>query len=81
MSKVMTSVQNMSDALEFATNMSEELGGRADAVAHVGKLLEGTYGVDQLDGVQNEIFAEASVHYRQGYEDMWNTIFSKVVGF
>jgi len=82
MAKVMTSVQNMSDALEFATNsMDERLGGRVDAVGHIGKLLTGVYDADQLDGIQNEIFAEASKDYREGYEEMWNTIYTKAVGF
>jgi hypothetical protein len=82
MAKVMTSVQNMSDALEFAANSTDErLSGRMDAVAHVGNLMNGTYEVDQLDAIQNKIFVEASKDYREGYEEMWNSIYTKAVGF
>lgn len=79
MAKVMTSVQNMSDALEYATNMGERLAARMDAVAHVGKLLAGTFEVEELDRIQNENFAEASQAYREGYEEMWNAIYTKAI--
>ena len=80
MAKVMTSVENMSSALEYATNsMNERLAGRVDAVGHVGKLLTGIYEVEELDSIQNEIFAEASQSYREGYEEMWDTIYNKAI--
>lgn len=79
MAKVMTSVQNMSDALEFATNTGERLSGRVDAVAHVGKLLTGAYDVEELDSIQNEIFADASQAYREGYQEMWNHIYMNAI--
>lgn len=65
----------VSDALDWAINSGPTMSGRVDAVAHVGKLIQGEWTPEFLADVQaTNLDEDAEPGYVRGYTEAWNAV-------
>ena len=72
----------MFNNLDYASNRSDRLSGRVDALAHVGMLVRQDITEEQLTDIQAEILdpEDNDPAYIAGYEEAWNALFNLVYG-
>jgi hypothetical protein len=75
MTKLARTPEQMADYLDWASNASPLMNGRADAIGHVGMMLTGDRSPQFIEGVQSEILDdEADPGYVKGYIEAWNAL-------
>lgn len=72
--------EQVNDYYEWAVNASELMNGRADAIAHIGKLVNGTYSNEQLAEIQTGNLDQADYGYKKGYAEAWNAMAGLLAG-
>src|SRR4030095_1688822 len=67
---------------DYASNRSDRLSGRVDAIFHVGKLINQEFSEEHLTDIQAEILdpEDNDPAYIAGYEEAWNVLFNLVYG-
>jgi hypothetical protein len=72
--------QQVQDSYEWAVNTGPIMNGRADALAHIGKLTSGEWTPEALTGIQADVLEDADPAYRKGYTEAWNAITALING-
>ncbi|QFG12770.1 hypothetical protein PBI_MIMI_296 [Arthrobacter phage Mimi] len=75
--------KEMFNNIDYASGRGDRLSGRVDAVAHVGKLLNGEWTEEFLTDVQAENLQGEDAcdpAYIAGYEEAWNSLFNLIYG-
>lgn len=83
MNKGLASTDQMAETLEWAINSGPIMSGRIDAVAHVGKLIQGEWTPEFLADVQAanlDMGDGAEPGYVRGYTETWNTLYGITSG-
>lgn len=80
MAKLTHNSQAMFDNLEAAVNGSDLAVGNADAVAHIGMMMQGGLTPETLSDIHDEVLyhEDTSASYVAGYMHMWNTIYKEI---
>jgi hypothetical protein len=75
--------EQVNDYYEWAVNASELMNGRADAIAHIGNMLNGgptRFEPEQIAQIQEDMKADASSSYLKGYAEAWNAMAGLLAG-
>ncbi|QFG12140.1 Hypothetical Protein OBI_RACECAR_300 [Arthrobacter phage Racecar] len=74
--------KEMFNNIDYASGRGDRLSGRVDAVAHVGKLMQGEWTEEFVADLQaaNLDETDAEPAYIAGYEEAWNAIFNLIYG-
>ncbi len=80
MNKALASTERMADTLEWAINSGPTMSGRVDAIAHVGKLIQGEWTPEFLADVQATNLDDAEAGYVRGYTEAWNALYGMASG-
>lgn len=80
MSKLTHNSHAMFDLTEDATNGTDLAAGNADAVAHIGMMIQGGLTPEALDDIHDEVLygPDVSASYVAGYMHMWNTVYKSI---
>jgi hypothetical protein len=68
------------DIHDWAVNAGSIMAGRADAIAHFGKLTTGEWTAEALTGIQADVLEDAEPGYGKGYADAWNVLVALISG-
>jgi hypothetical protein len=68
------------DLHDWAVNASPLMNGRADALAHFGKLTRGEWTAEALTGIQSDVLDANEPGYCKGYTETWNVVTALISG-
>ena len=81
MTKALAQTTLMASSLEWGINSGPTMSGRVDALAHVGKLIQGEWTPEFLAEVQTtNLDADAEPGYIRGYTETWNALYGIASG-
>ncbi len=78
--KLQKSTSDMFDLIDAATNGHDLAVGNADAVAHIGMMIQGGLTPEAVSDIHDEVLygPDVSASYVAGYFHMWNTIYGHI---
>lgn len=68
------------DLHDWAVNASPLMNGRADAIAHFGKLTRGELAAGELADIQADLLETSEPGYPKGYSEAWNVLCGLISG-
>ena len=80
MAKLQRSAHDMFDVIEGATNGHDLAVGNADAVAHIGMMIQGGLTPEAVSDIHDEVLygPDVSASYVAGYMHMWHTVYKEI---